>query len=299
MKKYSNWCKLALLVFCIFLNFGATKKGGEEGWTNLLDKKLSQWETYLSYSHKNKFKGEVPLNENNKPIDPIGYNKNAKNVFSVNDSSGSPVLRISGEIYGCIFTKQEYENFHLRLKVKWGNLKWEPRLEKLKDSGILYFSQGECGVDYWKSWMLAQEFQVMEGHMGDYWNIANSAIDIRAFLPEGTMNCVASPKQPFLPMGNGALFPGFCLRLADYESPVGEWTTLELICFEGKSLHIVNGHVVMILQNSRYVKDAKEFPLTKGKIQLQSEASEVFYKDIQIKPISSLPQEYQALFNSK
>ncbi len=296
MKAQNNWLKFTLIAFCIIINFSCTRKTGEEGWTNLLDKNLSQWEKYLSYAHKNGFKGEVPVDENNRPIDPIGYNINIKNVFTVNDSSGSTVLRISGEIYGCVFTKQEFENFHLRLKVKWGNLKWEPRQEKLKDSGILYYSQGECGVDYWKSWMLAQEFQVMEGHMGDYWNIANSAMDIRAFLPEGTMNSVASSKQPFLPMGNGALYPGFCIRSADYESPAGEWTTLELICFEGKSLHIVNGHVVMILQNSRYVKDGKEFPLVKGKIQLQSEASEVFYKDIQIRKISAFPAEFEAFF---
>jgi len=39
-----------------------------------------------------------------------------------------------------------------------------------------------------------------------------------------------------------------------------------LICYEGKSLHIVNGHVVMILKNSRYVENGKEIPLEKGKI---------------------------------
>ncbi|MEO6674094.1 MAG: family 16 glycoside hydrolase [Ginsengibacter sp.] len=99
----------------------------------------------------------------------------------MSEENGGPVLRISGEIYGCIFTKEEYENYHLRLKVKWGEKKWTPRKAKLKDSGICYFSQGECGKDYWRAWMLSQEFQIMQGHMGDYWNIANSAIDVRAF----------------------------------------------------------------------------------------------------------------------
>jgi len=41
--------------------------------------------------------------------------------------------------------------------------------------------------------------------------------------------------------------------------------------------NIVNGHVVMILRNSRYVEDGKIIPMTRGKIQLQSEAAEVFY----------------------
>ena len=88
--------------------------------------------------------------------------------------------------------------------------------------------------------MLSQEFQVMEGHFGDFWSQANSAIDIRAFLPEYIMNPVADISQPFLPMGDGEDIPGYCMRSANYEKPDGEWNTLELICFENKSIHIVN-----------------------------------------------------------
>ncbi len=44
--------------------------------------------------------------------------------------------------------------------------------------------------------------------------------------------------------------------------------------------HIVNGEMVMALSNSRYTQDDKVIPLTKGKILLQSEAGEVFFKDI-------------------
>jgi hypothetical protein len=144
--------------------------------------------------------------------------------------------------------------------------------------------------------MLSQEFQIMEGHMGDYWNIANAAIDIRAFLPEGAMNSVASERQPFLSFGAKPSVGGFCLRSVDHESGPAEWTQLELVCFEGKSLHIVNGHVVMILKNSRFMQAGAAVPLTKGKIQLQSEAAEVFFKDVQITPIDALPKVYAKLF---
>ena len=136
----------------------------------------------------------------------------------------------------------------------------------------------------------------MEGHMGDYWTIANAAIDVRAYIPEGDMNTVASDRQPFLPLGAGTDVGGFCLRSADYESPEGEWTELELLCFEDKSLHIVNGHVVMVLQNSRYVENGKSKPLTKGRLQLQSEAAEVYYKDIKIKSLAALPSMYAGYF---
>lgn len=282
---------ISLLILSVSLSFIFKSK-----WVYLLDKDLSQWEIYQSYRHTTEYKGEIPKDEKGQPIAPIGYNKNESNVFSVTQENSEPVLRISGEIYGCLFTKQEFENYDLQLQVKWGTQKWDPRKLKLRDAGICYHSVGECGKDYWRTWMLSQEFQIMEGHMGDYWNIANSAIDVRALMPEGTMNPVANHKQPFLALGTGTQYPGFCLRTCDNESPEGQWTNLELICFEGKSLHIVNGKVVMVLANSRYREDNKDIPLTKGKIQLQSEGAEVFFKNIRIRKIDNLPSEYESYF---
>ncbi|MFD1143723.1 DUF1080 domain-containing protein [Larkinella insperata] len=264
-------------------------------WVPLLDKDLTQWETYLSYAHKSDYNGKIPKDASGVPIQPIGYNKDETRVFSVLNEPGGPVLRISGEKYGCLFTRQSYENYHLTLQVKWGAQKHEPRKTKLRDSGILYHSIGEAGAEYWRSWMLSQEFQVMEGHMGDYWCQANSAIDIRSFQSEGVMNRVADEKQPFGPFKRDG--DAYCMRSVNYESPAGEWTKLELICFEGKSLHIVNGHVVMVLKDSRYTTpDGQEVPMRRGKIQLQSEAAEVFYRDIRIKPLNALPKAYAALF---
>ena len=274
-----------------------TSENGE--WENLLDEQLSKWEIYQSYKLTDSYNGQQPMDEEGNLIEPIGYNKNVGDVFTVSLAYNEPVLRISGEIYGCVFTKREFENYHLTMKVKWGNKKWEPRLDKLKDSGLLYHSIGECGKDYWRSWMLSQEYQIMEGHMGDHWGFSNTAIDIRAFIPEGIMNAVAGEGQPFLPVGAGTGLDGFCLRNADYESPEGEWTTLELICFDDKSIRIVNGHVVMVLRNSRYVSDGESTPLTRGKIQLQSEAAEVFFRDIRIKSINEIPEEYSELFNQE
>lgn len=34
-----------------------------------------------------------------------------------------------------------------------------------------------------RSWMLSQEFQIMEGHTGDFWSQATSAMDIKANKP--------------------------------------------------------------------------------------------------------------------
>ena len=110
----------------------------------------------------------------------MGLNPPGQNVFTMIEQGGKPVLRISGEIYGCATTQQEFSNYHFRASFKWGEKKWEPRLTELKDSGILYHSRGDFGVDYWKSWALSQEFQVIEHGIGEYWRQATSAFDIRA-----------------------------------------------------------------------------------------------------------------------
>jgi hypothetical protein len=282
--------KNILALLFLFLALSSCKE--KNSWTKLLDKNLSQWDNYLSYSYPEGYDGEIPLDEHGNMMKPIGLNKNKNDVFTIVEDNGEPVLRISGEYYGCVATKKEFENYHLKLKVKWGDKVWHPRKDLLKDSGILYHSIGPHGAESWRSWMLSQEFQVMQGHMGDFWNQANSAIDIRAFIPEYIMSPVADQSQDFIGIGEGEDIPSYCMRSANFEKPHGEWNVMELICFENKSIHIVNGEVVMILKDSRYVEDGKKIPLLKGKIQLQSEAAEVFYKDIEIRNLESLPKEY-------
>jgi hypothetical protein len=281
----------------LFLLFFLSSFEQNSSWLDLLDKDLSQWENYLSYRYPEGYKGEIPKDDAGNDLKPIGLNKDEFGVFTVIEEDGQPILRISGEIYGCVATKSEFENYHLKLQVKWGDTKWHPRKQLLKDSGVLYHSIGPHGAESWRSWMLSQEFQVMQGHMGDFWSQANSAIDIRAYLPEYIMNPVADKSQPFLALGRGEDIQGYCMRSANFERPHGEWNELELICFENKSIHIVNGEVVMILKNSRYVEDGKKVPMNKGKIQLQSEAAEVFYKNIKIQKLESLPNQYEQYYD--
>ena len=286
--------KKLVAYFCVCLFFlGATSFQPKDEWTNLLDKKLSKWEIYQSFRHKLGYKGEAPKDENGNLIKPIGYNINQDNVFSVIEEEGKPVLHINGDIYGCLFTKQDFGNYDLKLKVKWGEKKYVPRVNEPKDSGVLYHGQGECGVEYWRTWMMSQEFQVTEAGMGDYWSQASSREDVKAvkkgndyfFDKDGTLT----------PFGSGTGNGGFCHAGVDAENKNG-WNELELITYGDKAIRIVNGKVVMALSNSRHVVNGVEKPLVSGKIQLQSEAAEVFYKDIKIKPISVMPAEYAGYF---
>ena len=61
-------------------------------------------------------------------------NSDPRQVFRVNDG----VIHVSGEEWGYILTKQEYENYHLRAEFKWGQATHAPRKDKPRDSGILF-----------------------------------------------------------------------------------------------------------------------------------------------------------------
>lgn len=289
---------LILLTFFHFsCNENVVKNTSEKKWENLVDSELTKWDKYLSYKHQLDYDGSPPVDELNNEIAPIGLNKPGYNVFTTTVEDNEMLINASGEYYGCIATKKEYENYHFQLKYKWGEKKWIPRINKMKDSGILYHSIGEFGVEHWRSWMMSQEFQIMEAHTGDFWSQATSAIDIRAFASESGLNPMAHESQDFLSFGEQGEAGKYCLRSNNYEKPHGEWNTLDLYCYQDKSLHVVNGKVVMILKNSRYLNDDNEFmPLTKGKIQLQSEAAETFFKDIRIRVIDSLEQNLSSYF---
>jgi hypothetical protein len=53
------------------------------------------------------------------------------------------------------------------------------------------------------------------------------------------------------PIGN------HCVHLVDAEKPKGEWNTLDLITFNGNSIHVVNGQVVMRLYNAQRTRQRR------------------------------------------
>lgn len=268
----------------------------DDGWRPLLDPQLSQWDVYLSYRGDQimgVLQGTAPPT-----LKPVGLNPPAQDVFTVIEQNGHPVLRISGEYYGCAVTKEPFSNYHFRARFKWGEKIWPPRLTEPKDSGILYHSRGPFGVDYWKSWALSHEFQVIEHGLGEYWTQATSAIDIRA-LPKKENEAAPrwNPQAPwmeFISPNNHALAG------SDEDRP-GEWNQLELVCLGADCVHVVNGKVVMALKDARYRQTDGEgdrfIPMTGGTLQIQSEAAEVFYKDIAIRQIEAMPPEYAAYFD--
>lgn len=71
------------------------------------------------------------------------------------------------------------------------------------------------------------------------------------------------------------------------DSPHGEWNHLEIFVLGNNAVHVVNGHVVMVVENAK--KDNGDI-LNKGQIQIQSEAAECYYKALTLTPIKKSPK---------
>jgi hypothetical protein len=192
---------------------------------------------------------------------------------------------MSGEVFGILVTEKEYENYHLSLQFKWGTSKYPPRKNEKRDSGILYHSIGKEGA--WGGvWMRSVECQVQEGDCGDYISVDTVLADIPAVLDEENELFRYSPGSDRLTF---SVERSYCHKSEDYENPTGEWNTMEIYTVGGNSIHVVNGHINNRIYNSRHIYHGQELPLTKGKIQLQSEGAEVFYRNIKIEPIDHIP----------
>jgi hypothetical protein len=270
---------LPLLLCAIMLGFTTTKK---DYWKQLFNgKDLSGWDTYIG----------PDLDDAGKPITgtPVGLNNDPRHVFSVVQDHGENVIRISGENWGAISTKKGYQNYHLQLQFKWGALTWGQKKGKKRDSGLLYHSAGKYGADY-GAWMRSQEFQIEEGNCGDYWGVAGGMADMPVIKKSET-DYVYSPQGTLTTFSQGSKQGRHCIKQGDAENPSGEWNTLDLYCSGDTSVHVVNGKVMMVLYHNRQLENGQEMPLTKGKIQIQSEGAEVFYRLIRIQSIDQVPAE--------
>jgi Domain of Unknown Function (DUF1080) len=171
---------------------------------------------------------------------------NPDRVFTVENG----VIHVSGEQFGALTTKDEFENYRLSVEFKWGEKKWPPRAdaETRRDSGILVHCVGPD-----KIWTKSIECQIQEHDCGDFWLVGGTAITV-----------------------DGKVEKGRAIKKKDGEKPNGEWNTVEVVCDGDKITNIVNGVVV---------NEGTNASVTKGKILLQSEGAEVYFRNVVLTPL--------------
>jgi hypothetical protein len=203
-------------------------------------------------------------------------------VFSVVNG----LLRISGEQWGGVATRRAYRDYHLITEWKWGAKTWAPRDKAARDSGILIHGAGPDGA-YAKTWLESIESQIIEGGAGDFLvvpglNKPKLTADVRQegnqFIWKVGGTPVTKQSGRFNWFGRDPQWTdtlGF-RGAKDVEKPTGQWNRQEVICDGATITNIVNGVVV------NYAYDSS---LTGGKIQLQSEGAEIFFRRVELRPI--------------
>ena len=180
-----------------------------------------------------------------------GKNNDPEKVFLVENG----LLHISGKEFGYICTDKSYSNFHLVVECKWGTRKYPPRDADTtkRDNGILYFVQLVKDT----VWPKSIECQIQETDIGDFWMVDSTTIVVNG-VRTTALDFASSKKK------------------LDAEKPRGEWNRVEVIARNGKLTHIVNGQVV---------NEATDPSVKSGRIIIQSEGAEIYYRKIELEEL--------------
>ena len=274
-------------------------------WRELWNgKNLDGWQTWMG--RPSPTVPDLPLERaaDGAYVGPLGLGTDPRGVYSVVRVKGERLLRVSGEIFGAITSTREFSDFHLIVQWRWGQARWAPRLTEKRDSGVLYHCTGEygsSGPSY--NWMRSLECQIQEQDCGDLWALGGAIADSSAKL---STDDKGNPAWLWDPQGREVRVPGLppqpntpwpaeprVRRGANHEHALGEWNTVEVLVQGDEAEHRVNGKTVLRLKRARVRegtgiagKDQSrampglQTPLTQGKLQIQSEGAEIFFRRI-------------------
>jgi len=187
--------------------------------------------------------------------------------------------------FGHVATQREYSNYHLRVEYRFGERRFEPRLLAKRNSGILYHMFPERD----RVWPNCIEFQLEESDLGDAicvntrcWPGAN-----QGGTPAWPQQPATTPRPSFPPPANPrpALERQQVLKNGNFEK-LDDWNTVELIALGDKAAHLVNGRIVNSLYEivGQDTTDRSVYrPLSKGRIALELEGAEIFYRKVEIR----------------
>jgi 3-keto-disaccharide hydrolase len=211
------------------------------------------------------FDGSAPANFDSF-LESKGLNNDPEHVFKFEDG----VIHVSGTEMGYLITKKDFADYYLRAEFKWGEATHAPREGMARDSGILYHVQGEQKV-----WPTSLEYQICEGQTGDFYMTDGAALTGTDGKREtGPPHSAARIKR----IGEGPWqnVTGYRDPNGEIEKPHGEWNVVEIVVKGDNVKHYLNGKLVN--------EGTKAYPAS-GKILIQSEGAEVYFRDIKLYPL--------------
>ena len=219
-----------------------------------------------------------------------------KQVFTVQDG----MIHISGDGYGGLVTEKSYRDYHLVIEFKWGEKTWGDREDRARDSGVLVHGWGPDG-GYSNTWMASIEAQIIEGGVGDILVLSGKDPESGEVLTTSLTAEITKDRdgetvwkkggERVTLTGGRVNWYGRDVDWADkigfrgkddVESPLGQWTRLEVIADGGHLLYKVNGVVV-----NEGFESSPDF----GKIIIQIEQAEMFVRRLELWPLGTAPTD--------
>ncbi|MDZ4848691.1 MAG: DUF1080 domain-containing protein [Pirellulaceae bacterium] len=212
--------------------------------------------------------------------DPLG-------VFQLN----SGVLRCGDEDMGYVATKDAYQDFQLSVDYRWGRT--NPNDKYVRNSGVLLNAVGPDGSER-GVWMTSIECQLAQGCEGDLIVIKGKTVEGTPFPATiSTTTIIAADgktrwdKDGMMTVYSGKQFwwsnhQPFFKELIDSRgqddvaSPLGEWTKVECLCHGPKITIKINGVIV---------NECFDVTPVAGKVLLQTEGHEVFFRNLELRPL--------------
>jgi hypothetical protein len=225
------------------------------------------------------------------------HREDPRKVFTVEDG----MIRVSGDGLGALVTNKRYRDYHLVLEFKFGNRTWHDRENSARDSGLLVHSNGQQ-TGYNGIWMPSLECQIIEGGVGDFVPVPGAGDDGKPVELTYTCKVARDRDGEFVWNADGPreVFKRGNLKRVnwygrdpdwkdekdvrgpeDKDSPHGQWTRMDVICDGGHIETFVNG---------TKVNEAFDVSPNEGRIQLQSELAEIFFRRWELWPIGKGPK---------
>jgi hypothetical protein len=171
------------------------------------------------------------------------------------------------------------------------------RKARARDSGILLHAQGRLGntgKDFNGPWLRSIEFQIIEGGVGDILPVLGYDESGAAIRPTvtSTTRKDRDGETVFDPKGTPGTFSGGRVnwwgRSEDWADQLGfrgardvetagfGWTHVEAVVDGSNLTYFVNGQRVNAATNSSF---------TSGKIMIQSEGAEIYFRRLELQPL--------------
>lgn len=218
-----------------------------------------------------------------------------RGVFRVADG----LLHITGDGLGYIATRQAYRDYHLVVEFKWGPRTWGKRRESAKDSGLLFHAIGPDG-NYNGMWMASIEANIIQGGCGDFILVRGKDEQGQPYPlsltvetdrdRDGERIWKRGGKREVVTAGRVNWFgrdPDWADKLGfrgkdEVEKPDGQWNRMEVTC---------DGGHIQVRLNGVQVNEALDSAPKAGKILLQAELAEIFFRKFELHPLESAPKK--------